>query len=587
MSPNTSTHLRWLVVLLVVAAAVPACREHEKPQHERVDDPLFPSGWSLLERTRPVEATEGMVVSGHPLASAVGAKILEQGGNAIDAAVAVGFALAVVLPESGNLGGGGFLVYREDDGAVHALDFRETAPAGASRDMYLDADGELTQDSRIGHRASGVPGSVAGFSEMHQHYATLPWADLVEPAISLARGHEIDELRSSHLADGKSRLERFEPSARQFLPDGEAPQPGYRWAQPDLEKTLTRIANEGAQEFYNGQTADLLVAEMTRGGGLINHQDLTAYEAVWREPVRVRYRDHLLWSMPPSSSGGVTLALILNILQGYENLPPFGSGELVHVEAEAMRWAFLERNLHLGDSDFVDLPLERMLSDEYATELRSRIQPGRAGETPVVAYERESESTTHYSVVDAEGRAAAVTVTLNSSYGNGVTVTGAGFLLNNEMDDFAAKPGSPNQFQLVQGEANAIAPGKRMLSSMTPTIVESPQGELLMVVGTSGGSTIITSVFHVLSNVLDHGMSLGEAVAAPRVHHQALPDLVFYEQGGLSEETVGELEAFGHTLEQRDGYSGDIAAIMRVGGGWIGVADPRRGGGAVGVGSEE
>jgi gamma-glutamyltranspeptidase/glutathione hydrolase len=525
-----------------------------------------------------------MVVSGSPIASAVGVEILKRGGNAVDAAVAVGFALAVVHPEAGNLGGGGYMVIRLADGTVRALDYRETAPARASRNMFLDHEGRVTDRSVIGHLAAGVPGSVAGMAEAHRRYGSLPWRDLLEPAVRLARdGFVIDEFRSRSIASSARKLAQFPASRAQFLPDGRPPAPGSLFKQPDLAKTLRAIADSGAPVFYRGYIADLIVAEMERGGGIVSKEDLAGYQAIWRDPVVIRYRGHTIYSMPPSSSGGVTLAQILNILEGYQPLPPFGTAESVHLKAEAMRRAFIDRNRYLGDPAFVSMPLDRLLSKEYAASLRSEIDPKKASKTPsFVSSGNEGTNTTHYSIVDREGNAVSVTTTINSSYGSGVTVTGAGFLLNNEMDDFAAAPGRPNQYGLVQGEANAIAPGKRMLSAMTPSIVLNPEGELMLVLGTPGGPTIITSVAQVIMNVIDHRMSLAEAVAAPRIHHQAWPDQIFYEQGGLPEAVVQTLRAWGHTVEERSGYSGDIAAIERRNGRWIGVADPRRGGGAAG-----
>ena len=324
---------------------------------------------------------------------------------------------------------------------------------------------------------------------------------------------------------------------------------------------------------------------MKRGDGLITREDLAAYKAHWREPLRIDYRGNTLWTMPPPSSGGVTMALIFNVLEGWDLLPRFGSAELYNLETEAMRWAYVDRNRWLGDPDFVDLPLDRLLSKSYAAELRKQVEVGSAGRTPLAPAPTEGEQTTHYSVVDAEGAAAAVTTTINSLYGNYVVVKGAGFLLNNEMDDFAAKPGHPNQFGLVQGEANAIEPGKRMLSSMSPTIVVDRKGKLSAVVGTPGGATIITCVMQVVSNLLDHKMTLAQAVAAPRIHHQALPDKVFFEPNALAAPVREGLTGMGYTLEERKEWIGDIQAIARSsdGRGWVGVADPRRGGGAVGV----
>ncbi len=521
-----------------------------------------------------------MVSSGHGLASDAGARVLEQGGNAVDAAVAVGFALAAVLPAAGNIGGGGFLVYRSNDGEVRSLDYREKAPGAATRDMFLDDQGQVTESAVIGHLAAGVPGSVAGLWEMHQEYGSLPWADLMAPAIELARGHEVDEVRSRSLASAAQRLNRFPASAEQFLNGGEAPAPGTLLQQPDLAATLTAIAEQGPDGFYRGPVADLIVAEMERGGGFISHQDLADYAPAWRQPVEVEYRGHTIYSMPPVSSGGLTLGLILNVLEGWESLPPFGSAELIHLEAETMRLAFRDRNTLLGDPDFIDVPRAQFESQDYADGLRARIDPARAQPLPPleVAPPQESTETTHYSVVDRWGNAASITTTINSGYGNAVVVTGAGFLLNNEMDDFAASPGQPNQFGLVEGENNAIVPGKRMLSSMTPSIVLDPEGDLMMVVGTPGGPTIITTVYQVISNVIDHGMTLQQAVESPRVHHQAWPDQIFYEQGGISAETLEGLAARGHELFER-GLSGDVSAIRVRESTLVGVADPRRGGG--------
>jgi gamma-glutamyltranspeptidase/glutathione hydrolase len=571
------------VALTALAVAGISCQPVKAPS-AAAPEGLFPTTWSLPRPVEAVEASGGMVASAHPLATAVGVEVLDRGGNAIDAAVAVGFALAVVLPEAGNIGGGGYLVHRDAGGETVALDYRETAPAAATRDMYLDETGALTDKSRIGHLASGVPGSVAGLEEMHRELGTLPWAELVAPAIELARAHALDEPRRANREAAAEKLLRFPAAAELFVPGGEPPAAGTVVHNPDLARTLERIAERGAAGFYDGETADLVVAEMERGGGLITRADLASYRPSWRDPLRIRYRGHTVWSMPPSSSGGVTLGIVLNVLDGVDRLPRLGSAELHHLETEAMRWAFVDRNRWLGDPDFVEMPLDRLLSQRHAAELRRRIEPDRAGRTPTDPAPDESESTTHYSIVDGDGNAASVTTTINSLFGNGVVVTGAGFLLNDEMDDFAAKPGEPNQFGLVQGEANAIEPGKRMLSSMSPTIVEDRGGDLLLVVGTPGGSTIITTVFQVVSNVIDHRMSLADAVAAPRINHQALPDRLFFEPGGLGTETRAELLAMGYELEERMDWSGDVQAILRLDDGdWVGVSDPRRGGAAMGV----
>ncbi|HXE57958.1 MAG TPA: gamma-glutamyltransferase [Gemmatimonadales bacterium] len=574
--------LRFVASCLSLALALAACGRPPAPAAVAPTSRINPA-WPLAGRARVTEAPNAMVVSGHPIASQVGRAVLQRGGNAVDAAVAVGFALAVVHPEAGNIGGGGFMVIRLADGSAHAIDYRETAPGRATRDMYLDLDGDPTDLSVTGALAAGVPGSVAGMVEAHRRFGRLPLRDLIEPAIALARdGFVVDSVRSRSIDSDRERLYLFAASRRQFLPGGKAPAPGSVLRQPDLARTLEAIRDSGAAGFYRGWVADSIVAEMERSGGIISHEDLANYRAIWREPVVIRYRGHTIYSMPPASSGGVTMAQILNIMEGYDPLPPFGSTALMHLEAEAMRRAFTDRNRYLGDPGFVQMPLDRLLSKEYAAELRRQIRPDRA--TPTPAFEPVAaggSSTTHYSVVDAEGNAVSCTTTLNNSYGSAVTVSGAGFLLNDEMDDFATAPGRPNMYGLVQGEANAIAPGKRMLSAMTPSIVLDPDGRLLMVVGTPGGPRIITMVYHVISNVIDHRMSLPEAVAAPRLHHQGLPDTVRVERNGFHPAVLDSLRALGHGVQER-GYSGDVEAIIRTPRGWQGVSDPRLGGGGAG-----
>jgi gamma-glutamyltranspeptidase / glutathione hydrolase len=540
------------------------------------------ASWAFTGRARVAQGPRAMVVAGSPIASQVGRDILRQGGNAVDAAVAVGFAMAVVHPEAGNLGGGGFMVIRLADGTVQTLDYRETAPRRATRDMYLDSLGEPTDRSLTGHLAAGVPGAVAGLTETHHRFGHLPFAAVIAPAIGLARdGFLVDEYRSQSIAGDSSRLSRFPASRASFLPGGAPPAAGTVLRQPDLATTLEAIRERGADGFYQGPVADLIVAEMERGGGLISHEDLANYRAIWREPIAIHYRGYTIYSMPPASSGGVTMGEILNIMEGYDPLPPFGSPGLVHLEAEAMRRAFTDRNTWLGDPAFVQNPTDRLLSKSYAADLRKGIGE-RATPTPAFAPgPRTGASTTHYSVVDTEGNAVSCTTTLNDSYGSAVTVTGGGFLLNDEMDDFATAPGKPNMYGLVQGEANAIAPGKRMLSAMTPSIVLDPEGRLLLVVGTPGGPRIITMVYHVISNVIDHRMTLPDAVVAPRMHHQGLPDTLRVERDGFPPATLDSLRARGHAIGA-GGYWGDVEAIIRTPAGWQGVSDPRRGGGGAG-----
>ena len=562
--------MRHLVVLLgfgLVGPGVLPAQEGANP------------AWPLRDSIRTVTGARAMVVSGSPLASHVGRDIIEQGGNAVDAAVAVGFALAVVHPEAGNIGGGGFMMIRMADGSVYSLDYRETAPAKATRLMYVGPDGNPTDQSWTGHLAVGVPGAVAGLAEAHRRFGKLPWAVVVEPAIRLARdGFVVDEYRHRSIAGDSARLARFPGSAAQFLPGGRAPLPGTTWTQADLARTLATVRDSGALGFYAGRVADLIVAEMRHGGGILTKRDLARYRAIWRTPLTFSYRGHTIYSMPPASSGGVTLALIMNIMEGFDPLPPFGSPALLHREAEAMRRAFMERNSSLGDPAFVKNPIARMTSQAHADRRRSEIDPAHATRTGAVRILKDGPSTTHYSVVDPDGAAVSVTTTLNNSYGSAVTVRGGGFLLNDEMDDFTTAPGKPNNYGLVQGQANAIQPGKRMLSAMTPTIVLDPAGKLLLVVGTPGGPTIITQVYHVISNLIDHHMSLPQALAMPRLHHQSAPDHISLERDGFLPETIRALESMGHQVVLR-GYMGDVEAIVRTADGWLGASDPRRGGG--------
>lgn len=583
-----------LILTLCTLPRLPAAAQRPAavvPRAAAAAAPTFPPGWRFpAGSVVPTLATGGMVTTTDRVASEIGAEILRRGGNAVDAAVATQFALAVVNPEAGNLGGGGFLVTRMADGTTAALDFRETAPAAATRDMFLDASGNATDRSLAGPLAAGVPGSVAGMWEAHRRFGTLPWAELLGPAIALADGLVVHQRLAESLRSHAQELRRFPATAAAFLPNGRAPRVGDRWAQPELAATLRRIAAQGADGFYRGRTAQLVEQEMRRGGGIITARDLAGYRALWREPIAFTYRGHRVISMPPPSSGGVTMAEILNILGGYDlRRVGWHSPEHIHLWTEAVRRAYADRNRYLADPDFVPQPVARMASPAYAAQRRAGILPGRA--TPSAGVDpglgpapREGRHTTHFSIVDGKGNAVAVTTTLNSLYGNLMSVPGAGFLLNNEMDDFSAKPGTPNQFGLVQGEANAVEPGKRMLSAMTPTIVLDPTGRLELVTGTPGGSTIITTVAQMVADVVDWGMDVGIATAAPRLHHQHLPDVLYYEHSGLAPETVAALRAMGHTVEERAGFQGDAESIQVLPDGTLaGVADPRRGGAAVGV----
>lgn len=571
-------HLGLITASLVFATS---CTHASPSQSQGPAQGINPQ-WAYLGKGTVTEAPRAMVVSGNVIASEVGREILQQGGNAVDAAVAVGMALAVVHPEAGNIGGGGFMTIRMGD-SIYTIDYREKAPMAANRDMYLNLRGQPSDLSAVGHLSVGVPGAVAGMFEAHRRFGKLTWARVLAPAIRLANaGFIIDDYRSRSLDGAWDQLYLFPASREYFFPTGRAPTPGTTFVQRDLGRTLQSIADSGAAGFYRGRVADLIVAEMQRGGGLITHEDLAAYKAEWRQPVRLTYRGYTIYSQPPASSGGVTMGMIFNIMEGYGKLPAFGTPELLHREAEAMRQAFMHRNSHLGDPGFVQMPIDRLLSKSYADSLRKGTDLGHA--TPTPQFEGGApggSSTTHYSVVDADGNAVSCTTTLNNSYGSGVTVAGGGFLLNDEMDDFASAPGKPNMYGLVQGEANAIAPGKRMLSAMTPSIVLDPQGRLFMIVGTPGGPTIITQVYHVISNVIDHGMTLAEAIAAPRMHHQALPDEIRLENNGFAPATVDRLKAMGHSVVFR-GRWGDVEAIIRTGSGWQGVSDPRLGGGGAG-----
>ena len=555
---------RFLPVLLALVAAI-AVAHLRGASHE------------------PVRARHGMVGSTDEFASRAGLHILQHGGNAIDAAVAVGFALAVTHPAAGNLGGGGFMVIRMADGRETTIDYREVAPAGALRDMFLDSAGEPVSDrSRVGPLASGVPGSVAGMALAHRRYGRLPLAVVMAPAIALARdGFDVSWALADSLKSAQSLLARFPASARAFQrADATMPGPGDRLVQPDLATTLTLIAEQGPDAFYKGAIADLIAAEMARSGGLITKADLAAYTPRERPPIIGTYRGYRVISMPPPSSGGIALVQLLNILESFP-LADYGhnSSRAIHLVAEAARRVYADRSEWLGDPDFFKVPVTGLLSRRYADTLRSGISETRATPSqevkPGQPRDFEQSDTTHYSVVDAEGNAVATTTTLNGSYGSGQIVAGAGFLLNNEMDDFSAKPGTPNMFGLIGGEANAVGPGKRMLSSMTPTILVK-DGKTRLVVGSPGGSRIITTVLQVVLNVLDFKMNVQEAVDAPRFHHQWLPDAIRLERQGFPADVVTALEAMGHTTEVGDDM-GDVHAIMidEATGLRLGASDPR------------
>jgi gamma-glutamyltranspeptidase/glutathione hydrolase len=569
------------LIAVAVAAAAGAC----KPAAESVAarPAGFPTDWKVGADRQATIAPHGMVSSNSRLASEAGVEIMKKGGNAVDAAVATGFALAVTYPQAGNIGGGGFMVIRMADGRTAAIDYREVAPLAATRNMYLDAQGNLTDKSRIGALAAGVPGAVAGMAEALKKYGTMSLAQVMEPAIRMAeQGFTVDSALAASFTGAQKLIGPFEGAAV-FLPNGKPLTQGSTLVQPALARALKYIAQNGPDGFYKGWIADSLVAEMHRDHGIITKADLAQYKPVWRDVIRGTYRGDTVFSMPPSSSGGVIAVEILNILETFPKLPPYGSTAYFHDVAEAFRRAFIDRNTEMGDPAFVKNPIDRLTSKAYAKSLADSILPDKASRTPDFAAisHKESMQTTHYSVVDSAGNAVSTTTTLNGWFGGGAYVGGAGFFLNNEMDDFASKPGSANQFGLVQGEANAIAPGKRMLSAMTPSIVVDSTGKLLLVVGAAGGPTIITATTQVMLNVIDHHMSLADAMSAPRIHQQAWPDKLVFETGGLIPAVADSLKAMGYDLSPI-GHLANSNAVMRVPGGWAGMVEPRASGGAAG-----
>ena len=536
---------------------------------------------STTENQKKIVGTIGekaMVVTAHPIASKVGKEILQNGGNAVDAAVAVQFTLAVVFPFAGNIGGGGFMVYRANDGTSSALDFREMAPGKASRDMYLDSAGNVIKNlSILGHLASGVPGSVDGMIEAHAKYGSLPWEQLVQPAIDLAtKGFPVTKRE----ADGFNRIS-------ESLKELNTLQPSHllnEWSVGDtiyhleLASTLVRIRDNGRAGFYQGETAQLLIEEMKRGHGIINQEDLDNYHSIWRTPVISNYRGNKIITMPPPSSGGIALTQLLQSVESYD-LKNLGhnSADYVHLLTEVERRVYADRAEYLGDMDFYNVPIKQLTNSGYNKERMNSFNPSKATSSDSIGSGNillESDQTTHFSIVDAQGNAVAITTTLNGAFGSRVIVGKAGFLLNNEMDDFSVKPGVPNMFGLVGGEANAIAPGKRMLSSMTPTIVEK-DNKLLLVTGSPGGATIITSVFQSIINVIDFDMTMQEAVNAKRTHSQWLPDVIMYEKDALSEDVIKKLSTMGHKMLDRGNIGRVDAVKVQENGQLEGAADPR------------
>lgn len=529
----------------------------------------------------PLWAKNGMVASQEALASDIGLQILKEGGNAVDAAVAVGFALAVTLPRAGNIGGGGFmLIYDAKSGKTIALDYREKAPNKAYRDMYLDNEGNAVSDlSRFHGLAVGVPGTVAGLVSALENYGTLPLETVMAPAIKLAEeGIEVTPGLADSLQSLEKRLKKWPSTAKVFFKaDGSAYQVGDRLYQPDLAESLKRISKQGADGFYKGPIADKIVKAVNEAGGLMSIEDFANYQAIAREPVRGIYRGYEIASMPPPSSGGAHIIQILNILEGYP-LHQYGhnSAKTIHLMSEAMQLAYADRSEYLGDSDFVDVPLSGIISKDYAQELRSKIDPNKATPAALIKPNNpipyESDQTTHFSVVDSQGNAVANTYTLNFSYGTGLVAEGTGILLNNEMDDFSAKPGTANVYGLLGNDANAVAANKRPLSSMSPTIVFK-NNKPFIVTGSPGGSRIITTVTQIISNVIDHDLNIAEATHATRIHDQWMPDEIRIEKA-LNIDTINKLESMGHKVTPK-ATMGSTQSIMITPTGKYGSTDPR------------
>ncbi|NMC40065.1 MAG: gamma-glutamyltransferase [Bacteroidales bacterium] len=529
---------------------------------------------------RFITAENGMVVSAHEESSKAGIKMLLSGGNAVDAAAATELALAVCYPEAGNIGGGGFMLIRMADGAADVIDYREKAPLKADRDMYLNENGDVVQGlSTDTHLACGVPGTVAGIIEAHGRYGKLPFRKVIEPAIELAeKGFRLSRYQANSLNNNRKRFIERNRSRTAFVKDSLWKE-GDILRQPELANTLRRIRDRGKEGFYSGKTAELIVNEMVRGNGLISLEDLAAYNPVWRKPLTGIYRNYGVITIPPPSAGGIILLQLLDIAEDYPMKEMgFHSTEAIHLIIEAEKRVFADRAEYVGDPDFVNVPVKELLNKTY---LRARMKDfSSVAATPSSQVRHgnpflsEKEETTHYSVVDKWGNAVAATTTLNGSFGNSIVVEGAGFLLNNEMDDFSSKPGYPNMYGLVGGEANSIKPGKRMLSSMTPAII-TKENSLFMVLGSPGGSTIPTSVFQVIINVLDYGMDIRQAVEAGRFHNQWLPDQTDFEPGLLAEETISKLKDMGHTIKWR-GSLGRVNALTIWPDGLIHAgADPR------------
>ena len=574
---QTIARLFLVVTLTVAFVAVPSSR--------LLSNTASPT--ALAASREPVRAKHGIVASTNEVASQVGVDIMKRGGNAVDAAIAVAFALAVTHPAAGNLGGGGFMMIRLKNGKTTAIDYREMAPATATRNIYLDKNGNLIHGeggSLVGYRAAGVPGTVRGMELALKKYGSgnLGWAQLIEPARRLANGFTVTYELARSLRGNNDYLSQYPETKRIYLNDGKFYHEGDTFRQPDLAATFARLQRSGPNEFYGGQTARMIVDDVKRHNGLITLADMENYVAKERQPVTGQYRGYKVISMPPPSSGGAVLIEMLNILEGYElNKLDSASSDRYHLMTEAMRRAFADRAEFMGDSDFVKVPVAGLIDKAYAAKLRSTINPERASTSVEISAGQptgyESEETTHFTVVDAAGNAVANTYTLNNSYGSAAVAKGTGIILNDEMDDFAAKPGTPNMYGLIQGERNAVAPRKRPLSAMTPTFVLRRDGSLWFTVGSPGGPTIINTTLCVITNVIDYGMNIQQAIDFPRIHHQWLPDELVFEPHGLSGDTQRALASFGHKLAPPR-YLGDAEGIMieEKTGTRLGATDPRR-----------
>jgi gamma-glutamyltranspeptidase/glutathione hydrolase len=573
---QTIARLFLVATLTIAIVAVPSARWFSE-----VASPVHAAS------REPVRAKHGIVASTNEIASQVGVDIMKRGGNAVDAAIAVAFALAVTHPAAGNLGGGGFMLIRLKNGKSTAIDYREMSPAAATHNIYLDKNGNLIEGeggSLVGYRAAGVPGTVRGMELALKRYGSgrLAWAQLIEPARQLANGFTVNYSLARSLRDNSDYLSQYPETKRIYLKGGSFYTEGEIFRQPDLSATLARLQKFGPNEFYEGQTATLIVNDVKRHNGLMTLADLHGYVARERPPLRGHYRGYEVISMPPPSSGGAVLIEMLNILEGYElGKMESASSERYHLMTEAMRRAFADRAEFMGDSDFVKVPVAGLIDKSYAAKLRGTINPERASTSVEIGAGQpagyESEETTHFTVVDAEGNAVANTYTLNNSFGSAAVAKGTGIILNDEMDDFAAKPGTPNLYGLIQGERNAVAPRKRPLSAMTPTFVLRKDGSLWFTVGSPGGPTIINTVLCVITNVVDYGMNIQQAIDFPRIHHQWLPDELVFEPYGLSGDTQKALLSLGHKLT-RPHYLGDAEGIMieEKSGMRLGATDPRR-----------